>query len=68
MKKHKPAFLNEDNIIFYDKCFRYIDHKNKLLTTGFKTQEALISNTDMIRFDDGTVKLMQERYHKFLGE
>lgn len=43
--------------------WRYVDHKNKLLTTGFKYPEGL--SLDIIRVDKKTVSLMSERYSEY---
>lgn len=43
--------------------YRYVNHSNKLTTTGFGSKEALKRNSDIIRFDSETIKKMKERYN-----
>lgn len=45
----------------------YVDHTNKLATTGFKDKDALCRYRDAIRFDKGTICLMQDRYLGIFG-
>lgn len=45
-----------------DGYWRYVDHSEKLATTGFKSRNGLIKNEDIIRFDSGTLVRMRERY------
>jgi hypothetical protein len=47
-----------------DGQFRFVNHAEKLATTGFGSEEALMRNADIIRVDKGTLKLMRERYLK----
>lgn len=45
-----------------DGFYRYINHQDKLSTTGFGTKEALSEYAPIIRFDVQTVKDMTKRY------
>ena len=58
----KSFVLNNNNIQLSHNSYRYIDHINKLSTTGFKTRKALMRNKNLIRFDNNTIILMRERY------
>lgn len=58
----KQAVLIPENIAHVQGYYRYIDHARKLCTTGFKTREKLLEYTDCIRFDAGTLEIMQARY------
>lgn len=52
-----------------DSYYRYVNHDNKLLTTGFKTEKALLKYSNDIRFDSKTVSLMKDRYNnEFRGK
>jgi len=64
IKQIKSEVLNTDNIEkTNDGYYRYICHKLKLATTGFRTREALLRNTDIIRFDPSTINLMENNYN-----
>lgn len=58
----KRATLIPDNIVYKDGIYRYVNHKDKLATTGFTNRPGLEKNTDIIRFDFGTVDRMKARY------
>lgn len=47
-----------------DGYYRFVSHERKLLTTGFESEEALLKNRNIIRFDKGTKELMAARYEK----
>lgn len=47
-----------------DDSYRYVNHEEKLLSTGFGSEEALKRNADIIRMDEGPLVLMRERYAK----
>lgn len=50
-----------------DGSYRYVNHDEKLLTTGFGSEEGLRRNADIIRMDAGTLDLMRKRYAKEFG-
>lgn len=58
----KNSVLKQSNILFFNGFWRYVDHTNKLATTGFKSRDALIKNTSILRFDKDTMLLMKKRY------
>ena len=60
--KIKEETLQEKNIIHSQGFFRYVNYEWKLLTTGFKTREALRNYTDTFRFDNVTIPIMQDRF------
>ena len=62
MKDLKKKTLNDDNIIFDGKFYRYINYNDKLLTIGFSKKDELIKNKDIIRFSEDTIKRMKYRY------
>jgi hypothetical protein len=64
----KKAVLIQSNICFCNGHYRYVDFKERLMTTGFKTKAKLIQWTPSIRFDRLTVNLMQKRYEKIFNE
>lgn len=60
--KIKEETLQEKNIIYSQGFFRYVNYEWKLLTTGFKTREALRDYTNTFRFDNVTIPIMQDRF------
>lgn len=58
----KNSVLKQSNISFSNGFWRYVDHTNKLATTGWKNKDTLIKNTSIIRFDKDTILLMKKRY------
>jgi hypothetical protein len=59
----KQQTLTLDNLTkTSDNVYRYVNHELKLATTGFMNKEGLLKNTDIIRFDTGTIKLMESQY------
>lgn len=64
MTQLKARTLSDENIVEVDGFFRYVNHFNKLATTGYGTRVNLIKNKDLFRFDTNTIKLMKERYDK----
>ena len=63
----KAKTITYDNIMFDGKFYRYVNHDDKLLTTGFSIKNGLLRNKDIIRFDDLTIPVMRDRYDKFYG-
>ena len=61
-KTLKSVVLKQNNILLCSTFYHYVDHTNRLVTPGFKTKEALLRNTDIIRFDKNTLILMEIRY------
>ncbi len=51
-------------MVFIDRGFRYVNHKEKLLTTGFGKEEGLKRNTDIISTRPSALTLMRERYQR----
>lgn len=64
----KRATLIPDNIVLKDGIYLYVNHKDKLATTGFTNRPGLEKNTDIIRFDYGTIQRMKARYKDMFGE
>jgi len=60
----KKETIDINNIIKINGFFRFVNHDKKLLTTGFANKEDLIRNSDIIRFDDQTLLIMNVRYIK----
>ncbi len=58
----KEYTLTNSNIEFKDHYYRYINHIDRLATTGFNSRERLVSYSDTLRFDTNTVKVMQQIY------
>ena len=54
--------VKEENISFVNGFFRYINHSDRLATTGFSTKEGLIRNKMAFRFDPQTIYIMRGRY------
>ncbi len=48
--------------ITHDNYYRYINHIDKLATTGYKSFDMLVCYKDNIRFDSYTIKIMKTRY------
>ena len=65
-KNLKIAVLKQENILHSKHFYRYVDHKNKMATTGFIKKKALLQNSDCIRFDKETVALMKNRYREVI--
>ena len=63
MDNLKQNTVIDSNIVFIDGAFRYVNHIDKLATTGFTKMNGLLKNADIIRFDEGTLKLMRERHN-----
>jgi hypothetical protein len=62
----KNNTIKDDNIVkTSDGYFRYINNKDGLSTTGFKTKEKLIDYSKDIRFDNNTIKLMKQRFKDY---
>lgn len=67
MVKLKKETIKEENVIkTMDGYYRYINEKEKLLTTGFLTKESLLKHGEIIRFDYLTLEIMKERFQKYL--
>lgn len=45
-----------------DGYFRYVNHKDRLLSTGFSNVAGLLKNTKHIRVDTPAIDLMRRRY------
>lgn len=58
----KIKTLRDKNIEFSNNFFRYINHDDRLATTGFKTRSGLEKWSNEIRFDLRTIETMQKRY------
>lgn len=65
MNELKQRTLVEANIVQDDGYYHYVNHQDKLMTTGFRTKEALLKYTGDIRFDKATIILMQNRYGSY---
>jgi len=63
----KAKTITDDNIMFDGKFYRYVNHDDKLLTTGFGIKNGLLRNKNIIRFDKLTIPNMRDRYDKFYG-
>lgn len=69
MNDLKVKTLTKDNIVLTnDGYFRYVNHSDKLVTTGFKGKDVLLNWTDAIRFDKNAIIKMQKRYAKFYNK
>ena len=62
MESLKIKTLHDDNIQFVDNYYRFVNHTDRLATTGFKTRLALQNAINAIKFDTKTVEIMQKRY------
>ena len=62
MEELKERTIDLKNIVCIDGTFRYVNHIDKVATIGFGSMHALVDNRRMIRFDKGTLLLMQKRY------
>ena len=60
--------LDKFVIVYFCGHFRFVDHINRLATTGFKTKDKLLEYSSSIRFDKGTLVIMIERYNNYYGE
>lgn len=60
-------FINKDDwkVVKLGEWFRFVDHNNKLLTTGFKSEYNLIKNSDIIRTSGSSIAIMQDRYQDY---
>jgi hypothetical protein len=47
-----------------DDYYRFVNHSERLATTGFSSEVGLLKNADIIRVDEGTLALMRARYLK----
>lgn len=65
MSDLKNKTITDNNIMFDGKYYRYVNHDDKLLTTGFGIKDGLLRNKDIIRFDDLTIPRMRDRYDNF---
>lgn len=65
MSELKQRTLTEANIVQDDGYYHYVNHQDKLMTTGFRTKEALLKYTGDIRFGKATIILMQKRYELY---
>lgn len=62
----KNRTLQAENIVkTEDGYYRYVNHRDRLVTTGFGILAGLLRNTDIIRFDAATVAIMRGRYTAF---
>ena len=66
-EKMKNETITEDNIVFDDKHYRYINHDEGIVTVGFGTKGGLIKYKDIIRFDFRTMITMRFRYEKIIA-
>ena len=63
MKELKQKTIKGENIVFVGEYFRYVNHPEKLLTTGFKQVKSLQEYSNDIRFDTKTLEIMKDRYN-----
>ncbi len=67
MEDLKIKTIIDDNIMFDGKFYRYVNHDDKLLTTGFSDKNGLLKNKNIIRFDKLTIPIMRDRYDKYIS-
>jgi len=60
----KSEVIKNKNIELVSGYYRFVSHKQKIMTTGFEAKKNLLKYKDNIRFDSNTVKLMHDRYNK----
>lgn len=65
MENLKFRTIQDCNITFIARYWRYVNHADKLVTTGFKIKRSLIINKDNIRFNDESVIYMRDRYDSY---
>jgi hypothetical protein len=58
IKNEKPWQVFRGN----DDYYRFVNHEEKLATTGFRSEQGLLKNAGIIRIDAQTTILMRERY------
>ena len=54
--------LNTSNITQVDGFYRFINHIDKIATTGFRSKDVLLVYADSIRFDSQALSRMNSRY------
>jgi len=59
---------NKNVIKTADGYYHFVNHKEKLLTVGFRRKKTLLSYADCFRDDIGTRELMRKRYIEFKHE
>ncbi len=45
-----------------DDQYRFVNHTERLASTGFGSEVGLLKNADIIRIDAGTLAIMRTRY------
>lgn len=59
--------ISEWPIVFQLDNFRYVNHTDRLLTTGFDNIAGLVKNADIIRTNHMALALMRDRYAQVYG-
>jgi hypothetical protein len=61
----KNETIKEKNIVkTSDNYYRFVNHNNYLLTSGFKSRLSLLKYKNDLKFDNKTILKMKERYKK----
>lgn len=60
----KPNIHSFELIQTKDNIYRFVDHKLRLLTTGFSHKQNLVKNRDIISFRETALYIMRERYNE----
>jgi hypothetical protein len=55
-------------VLTEDGYYRFVNHTERLLTTGFITKRALLKYKNDIRGDEMAIKEMAERYNAKINE
>ncbi len=61
-KAIKKDVIKSNNMVYVEGNYRFVSHKHKVATIGFKTKIVLIEYIDNIRFDKDVLVLMRNRY------
>ena len=54
----------DDNILLVDGFYRYVNHSDKVSTSGFGTRKTLLKYSGNFRFDSSSLGIMKDRYIK----
>lgn len=61
----KNNTIADDNMMFDGQYYRYVNHEEQLLTSGFSTKDTLVKSKNLILFNDKTILSMRNRYNSF---
>ena len=63
----KDRTLQDNQVIYFEGCWRFINYSDELLTTGWRSLEMTLKDKNDIAFRPSSLIIMHDRYCKFKG-